>query len=85
MPVLECKFDIIDIIYELNQNEIQEVINYLTRNNYVHPIKKNIKKEIVKNIFDKEWDEICIRLSEKRQSLTLEEENIIKIIASKFI
>lgn len=85
MAFLECEFNILDIIYQLDEKEIQEVINYLTRNGYVNPMKKNSKKEILKNIFDKEWDEICIRLSEIRHRLTLEEENIIKIIASKFI
>jgi hypothetical protein len=82
----QIDIDVDDFLDSCSTYEINEVIDWLDNEGYIN------KKEAVvdadtnsQNILDYEWDTIVTTLSQKRLSLTSDEEAIIKNIAKRFI
>jgi hypothetical protein len=75
-----------DFLDSCSEYEINEVIDWLDENGYID--KKKVVATDGNNamgVLDYEWDTVITTLSEKRLSLTSNEEEIIKNIAKRFI
>jgi hypothetical protein len=75
-----------DFLDSCSEYEINEVIDWLDENGYID--KKKVVATDGNNamgVLDYEWDTVITTLSEKRLSLTSNEEEIIKNIVKRFI
>jgi hypothetical protein len=77
--------DVYDFLSSCNEDEIQEVIEWLEDGDYIHngDYEKRIPLD-KQNISDKEWYSLSDKFSGIRLQLNLEDEKIIRDILNKY-
>lgn len=79
---VEIEIDVDNFLYECSESEIEELIELLKDQGYLkNPNKKNLSED---NMLDKEYHANLDKLYGNRINLTLEEEETIRKIASRF-
>ncbi len=69
-----------EFVYACSKREIKDLIECLQEEDH---IKGNLHPNDGGNLLDDEWLKVCHKLNDSRLQLTLEEEEIIKKIASR--
>lgn len=85
MPEFESYVDVdpIDFVDACSKSEIKELIDILTVDGHIKPTYYNIPNENM-NIMELEWGTALDKLSNNRLVLTIDEEQTILKIASRF-
>ena len=75
---VDIDVEVEEFVDELHSWEVKELVNYLRRLGYLNDIASHEM-----NIQDIEWSRVIDKLSQSRLQLSVEEEEIIKNIASR--
>jgi len=78
---VDVDVDVDEFLEECDDKEINQVIEWLTGNDYLENLKPTTDKT---SIGEQEFIEALYKLSKHKMSLTVEEENIILNIAKRF-
>jgi hypothetical protein len=77
--------DVYDFLSSCDEDEIQEVVEWLEDGNYIHNGDDEERIPLDKqNISDKEWYSLSDKFSRIRLQLNLEDEKIIRDILNKY-
>ena len=77
--------DVYDFLSSCDEDEIQEVVEWLEDGNYIHNSDDEERIPLDKqNISDKEWYSLSDKFSRIRLQLNLEDEKIIRDILNKY-
>ena len=89
MPEFEANVDVdvVDFIDECSRRELQELIDELVDRGWViRKIDRNSSPDAeLPNLLEIEWMYMVSKLSDLRQRVTLEEEQTIKELVSKYL
>jgi hypothetical protein len=89
MPEFEANVDVdvVDFIDECSRRELQELIDELVDRGWViRKIARNSSPDAeLPNLLEIEWMDMVSKLSDLRQRVTLEEEQTIKELVSKYL
>ncbi len=75
--------DVDDFIYQCNNREIKEVIEYLILEGHIEP-KQVVRSNASLSLIEYEFNEIIEKIQENRLRLTAEEDVLLKKIADRF-
>jgi hypothetical protein len=75
--------DVDDFIYQCNNREIKEVIEYLILEGHIEP-KQVVRSNTSLSLIEYEFNEIIEKIQENRLRLTAEEDVLLKKIADRF-
>jgi Glu-tRNA(Gln) amidotransferase subunit E-like FAD-binding protein len=75
--------DVDDFMYQCNNREIKEVIEYLIEEGHIEP-KQIVGSNASLSLIEYEFNEIIEKIQENRIRLTKEEDALLKKIADRF-
>ena len=75
--------DVDDFMYQCNNREIKEVIEYLIEEGHIEP-KQVVRSNASLSLIEYEFNEIIEKIQENRIRLTAEEDVLLKKIADRF-
>ena len=75
--------DVDDFMYQCNNREIKEVIEYLIEEDYIKP-QQVVGSNASLSLIEYEFNEIIEKIQENRLRLTSEEDALLKKIADRF-
>jgi hypothetical protein len=75
--------DVDDFMYQCNNREIKEVIEYLIEEGHIEP-KQVVRSNASLSLIEYEFNEMLQKIQENRLRLTFEEDALLKKIADRF-
>ena len=82
MADINIDLSIDDIYSSMSSREINELIEMLKQDGYIN--NNYINEEGTSNNMEKEWEEICFNLLDKRLLMSNRDEEIIRSISNKY-
>jgi hypothetical protein len=74
--------DVDDFMYQCNNHEIKEVIEYLIDNDYISEDQLKTNGEL--SLAEWEFDKVITKITDNRLRLTPEEDTLLRKIADRF-